>query len=55
MKRAWIRNGYRLVYSMREIRRGQNKGKLEVTYRKGSRFRKMVISQSSLLKERAAG
>jgi len=42
---AWIGNGFRPVFSIREIRRGRQKGKLEVTYRHGSRIRKVKVAR----------
>ena len=46
---AWIRGGFRPIYSKRELRRGKNKGKLEVIYRaNGNRMRKKLISKSDL-------
>jgi len=40
---VWINNGFRLARGIREIRRGKNKGKLEVKYLKGSRIKKTII------------
>lgn len=43
---AWIGNGFRPIFSAREIRRGKNKGKLEVTYRKrASHIAKIIIRE----------
>jgi len=45
---VWI-NGFRPIYSKREIRRGKNKGRLEITYRaNGNKFRKKIIDPSDL-------
>ncbi len=45
--RAWIDNGkingYRPIYSRREIKRGKHKGRVEVTVRNGAGFRKLII------------
>jgi hypothetical protein len=43
--RAWIRNAFRPIYSIREIKRGKFKGKLEVTYRKPTQFSKIKIEK----------
>ena len=44
-KRVWIKNGFRLAYECREIKKGKNKGKLEVKYRKGNHFKKAIVCQ----------
>lgn len=46
---AWVRGGFRLIYNSRKIKRGRNKGKVEVTYRaNGNRFRKTIIPESNI-------
>lgn len=46
---AWIRDGFRLIYGKREIRRGKRKGSFEVTYRaNGNVMRTKVVSKNSL-------
>jgi len=42
-KLVWIRNGWRLSYSTREIRRGKNKGRFEVHYKKGYKLKKAIV------------
>lgn len=45
---AWVLNGWRPIYSAREIRRGKNKGRLEVTYRNGSGFKQAKIKAADI-------
>jgi hypothetical protein len=46
---AWIRDGFRPIYSKRLLNRGKNKGKLEVTYRaNGNVMRRKIISRSDI-------
>ena len=46
---AWVKNGFRPIYKKREIRRGRNQGKFEVTYRaNGNVMRRKLISKSDL-------
>jgi len=47
---AWIRNGYRCIYEIREIKRGKNKGKIEATYRKGLKYRKIKLNKMDIVK-----
>jgi len=52
MKReiGWIKNGWRLLLSRREIRRGKRKGLFEVTYRKGSRVKRAFLFGNEIKK-----
>ena len=48
---AWVRNGFRPIYQKREIKRGRNKGKIEVVVRlfNGENgFRKRIIDVSHM-------
>lgn len=47
---VWIRNGWRLAYSTREIRRGKNKGRFEVRYKKGYKLKKAIVGADSFSK-----
>lgn len=44
----WLGIQTRPFYSVREIRRGKDKGKLEVEYRKGSGLKKVIIRQDDI-------
>ena len=46
MDLAFIKNGWKLIHSCREIRRGRKKGLFEITYRKGSKFKKALVSKN---------
>jgi DNA-binding winged helix-turn-helix (wHTH) protein len=48
---AWILNGYRIIYNVRIIKRGKNKGLFECLYRKGYKFKKTIINNFKPLKE----
>ena len=48
MATAWIDNQHRVIFDIREIRRGKNKGKLECWNFKGNRFQKVIIPKSNL-------
>ena len=48
MKMAWIYNGWRLAREVREIRRGKNKGKFEIKYKKGYKLKKTIISADAI-------
>uniref|UniRef100_A0A6M3IN96 Uncharacterized protein n=1 Tax=viral metagenome TaxID=1070528 RepID=A0A6M3IN96_9ZZZZ len=43
-------NGFRCIFSAREIRRGKKKGMVEVTYRKGSKIKKTLLAKKSIRK-----
>jgi len=46
---AWVRGGFRPIYDQRKIKRGRNKGKVEVVYRaNGNRMRKTIIPESNI-------
>lgn len=47
---AWVKNGFRVVYNLREIRRGREKGKYQIYYRRGKGFRKTTIDKYQELK-----
>lgn len=49
MATAWIDNQHRVVYDIREIRRGKSKGKLECYFRKGKGFQKTVIPKTNIM------
>ena len=42
---AWIENAFRPAYSVRHIRRGRQKGMFEVSYRRGSKIRKVKVDR----------
>ncbi len=48
MATAWIDNQHRVVYDIREIRRGKSKGKLECYYRKGKGFQQTLIPKTDI-------
>jgi hypothetical protein len=46
---SWVDNGYRIVFNAREIRRGRQKGKFEVYYRKGYNYKKDYVEEIKCL------
>ncbi|MFA5508682.1 MAG: hypothetical protein WC423_24875 [Vulcanimicrobiota bacterium] len=48
--RAWIDDAWRNFYSMREVKRGKNKGKIEVTYIVGVGVMKTTIIDTGDMK-----
>ena len=44
---AWI-NGMRVVYNPYQFRRGKNRGKFQVFYRRGRTFKKAIISKEDI-------
>lgn len=47
--RAYVEHGFRPVYNAREIRRGRNKGKLEVLYRStATKWRKAILAPETI-------
>lgn len=46
---AWIINGFRPIYnSIKKIKKGKNKGKLEVWYIKGKNLKKILIYKDDI-------
>ena len=45
---AFIKNGWKLILSSREIRRGKKKGLFEIKYRKGSYIKKAFVSEKDI-------
>ena len=48
-KRVWIINGWRLALEIREFKKGKNKGKFEVKYRRGHTIKKAVVSTNAIM------
>jgi len=48
MATAWIYNQNRVVYDIREVRRGKSKGKLECYFRKGKGFKQTLIPKTDI-------
>ncbi len=48
MATAWVDNQSRVIYDIREIRRGRSKGKLECYFRKGKGFKQTLISKTDI-------
>ena len=44
---AWI-NGMRVVFNPYQFRRGRNKGKFQVFYKKGKGFKKIILSKNDI-------
>ena len=44
---AWI-NGTRVVFNPYILKKGKNKGKIQCFYRKGSRFKKIILEQNDI-------
>ena len=44
---AWI-NGFRIVFDPYRFKRGRNKGKFQVLYRKGSNFKKIILKKEDI-------
>jgi len=41
--RAWVGDGWKAVLAIRQIRRGKNKHKFEIKYRRGSKIKKAIV------------
>lgn len=44
---AFIR-GYRIVFSPYKFVKGKNKGKIQCFYRKGNRFKKIILNENEI-------
>ena len=48
-KRAWVINGWRLVLESREVKKGKNKGKIQIKYKRGYNTKKAFVLPNAIM------
>jgi len=48
-KRAWVINGWRLVLESHEVKKGKNKGKIQIKYKRGYNTKNAFVSPNAIV------